>query len=201
MTKKIGVFSGTFDPVHSGHVRFALDAITNFGLDKVFFIVEPRPRRKQGVKACEHRRNMVEIAIKRYSKLGSIILEHKRFTVERTLPILLSRFKNAKLYMLMGDDMLDHLIDWPGVETLLSSLTIIIGKRQEKTDLESKLHIIEHTRGIQFKSEALNSYHNDVSSTQLRHALRKGLETKNVDPMVLEYITNHGLYSSLPNGS
>ncbi|MCA9332160.1 adenylyltransferase/cytidyltransferase family protein, partial [Candidatus Saccharibacteria bacterium] len=51
--KKVGIYAGSFDPIHKGHIALAEQAIQQCGQDKVFFMVEPRPRRKQGVKALE----------------------------------------------------------------------------------------------------------------------------------------------------
>ncbi|MBI1857228.1 adenylyltransferase/cytidyltransferase family protein [Candidatus Saccharibacteria bacterium] len=121
MKSRIGIYSGTFDPVHDGHIAFANAALKQCNLDKIFFLVEPRPRRKQGVKAFEHRTEMVRLAIKNEHSLGSIVLNQQRFTPADTLPLLTERFKGADLYMLIGDDMLDHLAGWPHVECLLQS--------------------------------------------------------------------------------
>ncbi|MBI3337871.1 adenylyltransferase/cytidyltransferase family protein [Candidatus Saccharibacteria bacterium] len=122
MKSRIGIYSGTFDPVHDGHIAFANAALKQCNLDKIFFLVEPRPRRKQGVKAFEHRTEMVRLAIKNEHSLGSIVLNQQRFTPADTLPLLTERFKGADLYMLIGDDMLDHLAGWPHVECLLQSV-------------------------------------------------------------------------------
>src|SRR5688572_27140829 len=105
---KIGIYSGTFDPIHLGHVAFAKEALKQCGLEKVYFLVEPRPRRKQGVKALEHRQAMVELAIAKEPALGSIILDHARFSVRQTLPVLQARFEGSEIVFLMGDDMLAH---------------------------------------------------------------------------------------------
>src|SRR5687768_15392849 len=97
--KKVGIYAGTFDPVHEGHLAFAREAAAQYGLDKVFFLVEPNPRRKQGVKALEHRNEMVQLAIRSEKLFASILLEQHRFTVTETMPVLRSRFKNSELYM------------------------------------------------------------------------------------------------------
>src|SRR5258708_1287895 len=89
--KKIPIFAGTFDPVHEGHLAFAQAALEE-GLEKVMFLVEPRPRRKQGVRALEHRTAMVQLAIADEPQLSTIVLEQARFSVNETLPVLRARF-------------------------------------------------------------------------------------------------------------
>src|SRR3989344_87150 len=128
--KKVGIFSGSFDPVHDGHISFANEAIKKCGLDKVFFLIEPRPRRKQGVKAFEHRVAMIQLALKNQPKLGTLILEQARFSVSETLPRLRERFKDAQLYMLVGEDVLMHMVNWPNVDELINSVHFVIGTRK-----------------------------------------------------------------------
>ena len=67
---RVGIYPGAFDPVHKGHIAFALAAITAHQLDKVFFLPEPSPRHKQGVKALDHRVEMVRLATANDPRIG-----------------------------------------------------------------------------------------------------------------------------------
>ena len=78
---KVGIFSGTFDPVHAGHIAFALEAMESAGLDKVYFLPESMPRRKSGVTHYAHRLAMLELALKPYNKLSILELPDKQFSV------------------------------------------------------------------------------------------------------------------------
>jgi nicotinate-nucleotide adenylyltransferase len=196
--KRVGIFSGTFDPIHNGHIRFALDALDQAGLDKVFFLVEPRPRRKQGVKAFEHRQAMVQLAIRDESRLGSIVLEQARFTPHETLLLLAARFKGATLCMLMGDDMLGHLNDWPQVEELVRTCTFVIGKRRNnQTNLiQERVQALEQTRGLSFAYQVFDSPLSGVSSSKVKAELRRTGKSADLPLAVQEYITQQGLYAS-----
>lgn len=194
---KVGIFSGTFDPVHNGHLQFARDAIRRFDLDKVFIMVEPNPRRKQGVKSFVHRQKMAQLAVENNSKLGTIILEQDRFTVDETLPVLRARFEGAKIYMLMGDDMLSHLSDWPNVDHLLRSLNFIIGVRQDEELARQRLETIQSTRGISVNYSVIRSSRPGVSSSQVRQALRSGESVNDIPPGIQRYIQEQGLYISV----
>ena len=196
MKQRIGILSGTFDPVHRGHVEFALEAITSAKLDRVYFMVERRPRRKQGVKAFEHRQAMVQLAIKDEPMLGSIITEQERFTPQTTLSLLKSRFGSAELYLLMGDDMLNHLAEWPNVDTLLKAVKFIIGVRHDQAKAEERIRVIQATRGIKFEYKLFDSQQKTTSSSSIRRKLRGGDKPKQLDDDVYEYIISENLYSS-----
>src|SRR5688572_18703158 len=133
MIKKIGIFSGTFDPIHEGHLAFAQAALEQ-GLEKVWFLVEPRPRRKQGVRALEHRQAMVGLAIESEPKFGQIMLEQARFTAHETLPVLQARFKGRQLVLLFGDDVLSHIADWPDVQKLVQAIELMIAVRKDEAE-------------------------------------------------------------------
>jgi nicotinate-nucleotide adenylyltransferase len=197
VSKKIGIYSGTFDPVHEGHVAFALAAQEQCGLDKVFFLVEPRPRRKQGVKALEHRDAMVSLAIKHHPQLGSIRLGQQRFTAVDTLPVLQERFKGAELCMIMGDDMLAHFANWPHVDQLAASITFVIGIRTHtKPEVIQRIAIIQKTRGFMLRHELFQAPRAEVSSTKVRIGLKRGQDVQGLDPVVRKYIARHGLYTT-----
>jgi len=194
--KRVGIYSGTFDPVHVGHITLAREALEQCGLDKVFFLVEPRPRRKQGVKALEHRYEMVKLAIKQDSNFGSILLNQQRFTAVGTLPVLQERFRGAELYMVMGDDMLGHFADWPHVEELVHELKFAIGiRRHTRAEILQKLSIIEQTRGFVMKYALFQSPQAEFSSSKIRHAIKNGNFPNGLTEEVSEYIGRQGLYS------
>jgi len=183
--------------VHRGHVAFALEAIEQCGLDKVFFLVEPRPRRKQGVKALEHRAEMVRLAIRQVPSLGSILLQQQRFTVVHTLPVLQRRFKGAQLHMLMGDDWLVHFADWPHVEELLRDISFVIGIRQYSgAEVEARIQFIQKARGLTMRYQLFQPSGPEVSSSKVRRQVRAGEESEDLSPAVLDYIRAQGLYST-----
>ncbi|MDZ7744541.1 MAG: nicotinate-nicotinamide nucleotide adenylyltransferase [Candidatus Saccharibacteria bacterium] len=199
--KRVGIFSGTFDPVHRGHVQFAHDAIKWCSLDKVFFLVEPRPRRKQGVKAFEHRVNMVQLAIADEPKMGVIVLDQARFTPHETLPPLTARFKGAELSMLIGEDMLTHMAEWPHVEDLLKNVQFIIGVRGEHNDINHHIKEIEKVKGLEFHYSVFSTDLSDYSSSKARLSLRRGHKPRGLHADVAEYIAENKLYTSTGGAS
>ena len=192
--KKVGIFSGTFDPVHEGHIGFAKEALKQCGLDKVFFLVEPRPRRKQGVKAFKHRVNMVSLAIEDEPDFGLIILEQPRFTVTETMPILAKRFAGAQLNFLMGEDVLASLADWPAADSLLERIHFIIGQRQNESKIKHHLDLIQKTKGRPLSHSVFRAEFSDVNSSNIRAALRRREMPEGLNPEVAAYIELNGLY-------
>ena len=178
-------------------MAFAYEAVKQCGLDKVFFLVEPRPRRKQGVKAFEHRFRMVQLAIRDESTFGAIMLEQQRFTATDTLPILTERFKGAELHMLMGDDMLSHFADWPHVEKLMSSVQFVIGLRHFDTkEVSRRVDILQRTRGLAMRYSLFQAPQADYASSKIRTAIKRGQQPSGVPAIVQAYIQAEGLYAS-----
>lgn len=200
--KKIGIYSGTFDPIHEGHVAFAEEAVSQCGLEKVFFLVEPRPRRKQGVKALEHRDEMVRLAIRDSSLLGSIQLGQQRFTAVDTLPVLKQRFAGAQLHMLMGDDMLMHFADWPHVEELVDELYFVIGIRNSTEDeVTRRIDILRRTRGMDIRYKLFHAKSPQFASSKIKLDIKMGRYPQGLRQEVYDYIKDNGLYASSNPGS
>jgi nicotinate-nucleotide adenylyltransferase len=195
--KKVGIYSGTFDPVHAGHLGFAREAIAQCGLDKVFFLIEPSPRRKQGVKAFEHRVRMVQLAIQDEAKFGSIMLEQQRFTVADTLPALLKRFEGAELCLLIGDDGLARLGDWPQIEELLKSVCFVIGlRRLTKSEAQHQIDTVQQTRGLKLRYKLFQTPKPKISSSTIKRSLKSGRTPMGLTTNVADYINSQGLYTA-----
>lgn len=200
-TKKIGIYAGTFDPVHHGHVDFALSAL-ELGMAKVYLLPEPRPRRKQGVKSLGHRVAMAELATSKHTGLGVIRLNQHKFTPLQTLPVLKARFPGYDLSLLFGDDviahMLDHIGDWPRLDTLASCVEIVVVPRlrSEQSEIDQLFKVLSQTTGLKFNYRILKARVGDVSSSEVRREIAAAGKSSLVPEEVVEYITKHKLYAS-----
>ncbi|MCA9332259.1 nicotinate-nicotinamide nucleotide adenylyltransferase [Candidatus Saccharibacteria bacterium] len=195
--KKIGIYSGTFDPIHNGHIAFATETAELYGIDKIFFLPEPRPRRKQGVKAFEHRIKMVNLAIKDNEKLGLITIEQARFTPQETMPILRNRFEGTELYMLMGDDLLEHFIDWPSIEELTANMKFIIGIRKySENHIKQVMTTIEEVKNTKLQAHIFKPSSYELSSAELKKCLRQNKKPLGLHESVEKYIRVNNLYST-----
>ena len=141
--QRLGIYPGTFDPLHKGHLSFALESIKACSLDCVVFLPENQPRSKINVTAIEDRFKQIKAMIEAYPELDTQLLESSQFTVAATLPEIQKYFKDAELTMLVGSDVALSLDKWDGINTLLENCNIAIGMRDRQT--EDEVHAIVTT--------------------------------------------------------
>ena len=119
MNQRIGIFAGSFDPVHKGHVAFALQALKEAKLDNVYFLPEIQPRNKEGITHVGHRIAMLKLALAPHPNFYLLELPGRQFSVTKTLPRLEQKFAGHELFLLMGSDVYKNLSNWPNYERLL----------------------------------------------------------------------------------
>lgn len=196
MPKRIGIYAGTFDPVHAGHVSFALQAVEAAQLDNVYFLPERQPRGKQGATHFGHRVAMLERAAKPHKQFDVLEMVEPNFSVQRTLPGLRRQFADDELVFLFGSDVAVGLDNWPHVDRLLASGELVIGLRNQ--DDRASLHSIIETWPTQPKVVTiLASYAPEVSSGKVRNALRHRRSAEGLLTSVERYSDRHWLYVSL----
>lgn len=196
MPRKVGIFSGTFDPVHAGHISFALKAADRAGLEKVIFIPEPVPRRKAGVTHVAHRLAMLKLALKPHPKLEVLELPDKQFSVAKTLPRLHKSYPGAELYFLAGSELVDLMIspraaeEWPDLGRFLQAFTLIVAVRGKriKDDYRQKLDLLSPRSLLVLSSRPL------VSSRHVREALQSGKPSRDLLPSLKTYVQENWLY-------
>ncbi|HEV2403760.1 MAG TPA: nicotinate-nicotinamide nucleotide adenylyltransferase [Candidatus Saccharimonadales bacterium] len=193
--KRIGIYSGAFDPVHVGHVGFALQAIKAARLDQVVFMPERSPRRKRGIEHYAHRVAMLQQAIAPYPKMSVLELADKQFTVHRTLPQLQKLF-GAQLVILLGSDVVSHLPNWPYYEELLKICELAVGVRGD--DSFDMVHTMIQSWSVRPQSLHLfQSYSPQVSSTTIREGLARGERAEGLLTSVKRYVVAEWLYISI----
>ncbi len=183
----VGVFAGTFDPIHKGHVELAKLAAQKCQLDKIIFLLEKKPRGKQNVTEFEHRLNMLKLAIEPYQNFGVLELPDDQFTIKKTLPEIQKKFPNSELWLLIGSDLANSLPDWPGFEQLLKNVNLIIGLR---SDDQSQIQKLLQELAPKTSLTILSSPSADISASRLRAKPSTG----SLDNQVKKYIETHHLY-------
>lgn len=193
---RIGIYAGTFDPVHAGHVAFALQSLQAAKLDKVYFLPERRPRTKQQVEHFAHRVGMLNRALKPYDQLEVLELVDVSFSVERTLPWLQQQFPDSELVFMFGSDIVPTMAKWPQADKLLNAGELVIGIRS--FDKREDVRKIIESWEYQPKTVTIfDSYAPDVSSGKVREALQQRQPTKGLLKSVERYSNRHWLYVSL----
>ena len=189
--RRIGLFAGTFDPVHDGHIEVALSVLDALDLDKVYFLVEEKPWGSKDPVSVEHRRQMVDIATNDNDQISQLVTIGEHFTIDKTLPSLEQIFSEDELYFVFGADVFIHMNpdQWPNLDELLKHYIVVF----ERGVLSEK-RISEHARNLGIAAAIVPSTHPQHSSTDVR------LEAHNkaiwVPESVALYIEEHSLYQT-----
>lgn len=193
---RVGIYAGTFDPIHSGHITFALEAIERANLDLLYFLPERKPRYKQGVEHFGHRVAMLRRAIKPHPKFSILELNDISFNIERTLPSLTNKLPHSQLVFLFGSDAIEHLPDWPLSSRLLENNELVVGIRASDKISEVNARIKQWQN--QPKAVTIfNSFAPEVSSRAVREALRTQGHALGALSSVKRYSIQNWLYVSV----
>lgn len=195
---KIGLFGGTFDPIHMGHIKLAECVLKEFGLDEIIFIPAGNPPHKSttGMTDKKHRLKMVKIAIK-----DNDYFSVSDYEVNNESPnysyITISHFKEIyadhEIFFIVGGDSFRDFPDWKNYRTLISLCTFIVVSRPGIEDLEyfDKFSGDEKPPRVFF----LKDFSCDISSTEIRDKLHKGDKIEGLVPHFVEqYINSNELY-------
>ncbi|MBE2226626.1 MAG: nicotinate-nucleotide adenylyltransferase [Ignavibacteria bacterium] len=195
--KRIGIFGGTFDPIHNGHLIMAENVKDQMHLDEVMFIPSRIPPLKdaENISAPEHRLNMLRLAAKGSSsfKINDIELkmtgDEPNYTV-KTLLKLREEFsaEQVKFYLIIGMDQLINLHKWkdPGKLFLLTEVVVINRPGYLIQQVENEYA----RRGIFVPVPNI-----DISATDIRFRIREKRSIKYLVPEeVEEYIYKNNLY-------
>ena len=177
--KRVGIFPGTFDPVHNGHVAFALAALDACQLDTIVFLPERSPRHKTNVSDFTHRATMVRVATRQDPRFMTLTLPEPQFTANTTLPELRKSFPDAAFTLLIGTDVAKNLPHWDDITRIYNTFELAIGMRasDEKPTLPVPATYVP---------------------TDFTHAAASDIRTgksQDVPKEVHRYIQAHGLYT------
>ena len=189
---RIGIYGGTFDPVHTTHLDVARAALDAANLDVVFFVVAARPphKRDDTWATPEQRFAMVEVALDDEPNMRATDLELHRegpsYTSD-TLSAMKERHPGAELYLIIGMDSLVDLPKWHDPKGILRDARLLVVPRPGlQRDVPDSLN---------GKYDVLPFEKSDVSSTDIRKALASGTALDGVLPKPVEdYIRSHGIY-------
>ena len=205
---KIGVFGGTFNPPHLGHLAAARTAVDVLELDKLLVIPAALPPHKElpeGTPAPEHRLAMAKkladaLLLPEKVEVSSMELDRpgKSYTSD-TLAQLKEQYPDAELWLLMGTDMFLTLHLWHDPESVLKLAGICAFGRTEQDGEEvfapQREHLAKTFPGARLTTITLPGLV-DVSSTRLRELLAGGAGADYLHPAVYGYILMNGLYGT-----
>ncbi len=197
--KRLGIFGGTFDPPHVGHLILASEARDQLNLDCTIWVLTPDPPHKQGsdIASLEHRLAMVKLAIGDDDgfKLSHVDIDRPgpHYAVE-TVALLRQEYPDCELIYLMGGDSLQDLPQWYRPEEFLSILDGI-GVMRRPGDEIDLTNLIDELPMLPDKLHFVTAPLLEISAHQIRgrvfenHAFRYYLL-----PAVYRYIKENGIY-------
>jgi nicotinate-nucleotide adenylyltransferase len=193
--EKIGLFGGSFDPVHTGHLILAQMAAGFAGLDRVLFTPTAAPPHKTGRKLSpwEDRIEMVRLAIEGNPLFELSTLEGSEapsYTWESVLHYSRQGYGRERLHLLVGGDSLSEMGKWRNPGEIFDNATIISMKRPGSGDLAAP------PAGAAVMM--IESGANTISSSEIRRRVREGMTIRYLVPEAVErYILDRGLYSGI----
>jgi nicotinate-nucleotide adenylyltransferase len=199
---RIGVFGGTFDPVHLGHLILAEQCREQGRLDQVLFIPAARPPHKQDgpLTPFHHRVEMLALAVAGQPAFQIDELEKNRagpsYTVE-TLEELHWRRPDAELFLLVGSDCLPELPHWHEPARIVELAGLLAVARPDwplvqPAQLRAALHLAAH---VPLRHQAVSMPLIGISSRDLRRRAAEGRSLRYLLPRAVEcYVDTHRLY-------
>lgn len=199
MSKKVGFFGGSFDPIHLGHLNIAIELAERHKLDEVFVCPtsqSPFKKEKPPIASKEHRRAMVTAAISPLPNFTLLDFELQKSmpcytidTIRELISIDQQHKKKNSYFLLLGEDAVERFHEWREVEELVKLATPLIGSRQtEAFQPKGTLSSFIQKGLTQIPTM-------EISSTEIRDRLQKGLYCGHLLPAkVWDYIQQHQLY-------
>ncbi len=196
---KIGVFGGTFDPIHNMHLKLALTAKEELKLDRVMLITSADPPHKDKTQTSgEIRHKMVELAAEDNDKLVPSRMEldrdGKSYTLY-TLRELREKYPDDEIFFVVGGDSLSYLDKWYHAKEFMKLCTFAVYPRGKDSGFRLWLECLRLRLLYGTKTVILKAGTGDVSSTEIREKIAKGEDVSGLIPeKVLNYIKENKLY-------
>lgn len=187
--RRIGLFGGTFDPIHCGHLQIARQAAQEFALDRVFFIPAANPPHKPAAALAPYadRLHMTEIACAPYPDFVASGLEsgpEKSYTIDTLERVRRDLLGEDKLFFIIGADAFREIETWKCWRRVLKLTDFIVISRPG-----SEYEIPEHAR-----VHRMDNLEIPISSSAIRKRLAAGEPVPELPGAVYSYVRTHGLY-------
>lgn len=190
---KIGLYFGSFNPIHVGHLIIANHMVEHSDLDQIWMVVTPHNphKKKNSLLDNHHRLIMVDIALEEYPKLKSSKIEFElpqpSYTVN-TLAHIIEKYPKKEFSLIMGEDNLKSLHRWKNYETILENHHIYVypriseGKVETSFDNHPKIHKVDAPIV-------------EISSTYIRKSIKNKINIRPLLPQnVWEYLDEMNFY-------
>jgi nicotinate-nucleotide adenylyltransferase len=189
---KVGLYFGSFNPIHHGHLVIANFILEHAHLDQVWFVVSPQnPLKRSATLLNEYNRlHLVRLAVENESRLKASDIEFKlpkpSYTVD-TLAYLQEKYPKEEFSVIMGSDSFQNLTKWKNYQWLLRNYPIYVYRRPQHENPPN----YPDARHVEIVDAPLLP----ISSTDIRNKIKKGQSVRYLLPdSVLEEIEKSGYY-------
>ncbi len=183
MSKNIGLYFGTFNPIHVGHLIIANHMVENSDLDEIWMMVTPHNpfKKKNSLLDNYHRLEMVYLATKDYDKIKPSDFEFKlsqpNYTIT-TLIQLTEKYPDNKFSLIMGEDNLKSFHKWKNYEAILDDYKVYVYPRISEGVIETRFQ--NHPKIIRVDAPVIQ-----ISSTMIRNGIK---EQKSIRPLISDSV-------------
>ncbi|MEM6802990.1 MAG: nicotinate (nicotinamide) nucleotide adenylyltransferase [Bacteroidota bacterium] len=190
---KVGLFFGSFNPIHQGHLILAETALSKTDIQELWFVISPQNpfKKKKNLLSEYDRLKMVELAVEDHDQLRAsnieFFLPKPSYTID-TLTHLADKYRKHEFSLIMGQDNLQYLHKWKNYEAILKYYRIYVYPR-----IEAEPGPLDNHEHVQlFEAPLLN-----ISATYIRQQLQTGGSIRYLVPdAVSEYIERGNLYAA-----
>lgn len=197
---RIGIFGGTFNPPHYGHLRLAEEMKTAAFLDKILIMPTSTPPHKVSSDLAyeKDRFEMCRLMFsKKYFEVSDIEIRRKgkSYSID-TVTELKRLYPDDELFLIIGSDMLLSFHKWYRFQDILNSVTLCVATREDEISTENLLQYANEALGLKFGEVIISPINAFVcSSTDVRNKIRAGENTDSLLPKeIREYIMKNNLY-------
>jgi len=190
---KVGLFFGTFNPIHIGHMIIANYMVEFSDLEEVWFVITPQSpfKQKASMLSNHHRLAIANIAVENYPKLKTSDIEFNlpqpNYTIN-TLAYIEEKFPNNQFCLIMGEDNLKGFHKWKNYETILQNYELYVYPRISEG--KTKHQFVGHS-----KIQKVNAPIVQISSTFIRKAIQNKKDISTMLPEnVWKYIDEMNFY-------
>lgn len=196
---KIAIFGGAFNPVHLGHIEIVKQLSLKYDFDKILIVptkISPHKSNDEFVSET-HRFNMCSLSFENIKNCEVSRVELDKDSVSftyQTLQILKDIYPKDEFYLICGSDMFLSLLEWKNPDLIFESANII-GFIRDNESVDKLLKYQETLESHGARTLICKVYIPPYSSTQVRNALKKGIDTSEfLDKKVEDYIKKNNLY-------
>lgn len=199
---KIGIFGGTFDPVHRGHLAVARAALRRLKLDRLYFMpagVSPHKQHRKPQASFAHRVAMLKRATAGERRFAISRLEARgvHYSIDTVRRMKRSLKKTDRLYLLIGMDAFRDIAAWRRAEELVRECEFVVAARPGASLAQVARALPRGVRPREVQLHLLRGVRVPVSATQVRAAARRGRPLEKLVPAaVSDYIAKKRLYRS-----